>query len=339
MGIRGLTGWIKWAAPNTISAPNWSDYADKTIGVDILGALYKIKAQRACPIKYMAQFIAACKLHEINPIFVFDGKPPDAKRAALKQRSDLRTESLATLKVLETEVAPLITTDDEKTVFDEKVRTLYQNTCYFTSEERDQCKQLCYACGVISLNATGEADDVLAYLYHKGVFAAVISNDLDLLARGVQDLFVPQLYAVPGDDEGWIAYNLDKILATTNFTMEQFVQMCILMGCDYNVGQKTLPFRSAYFAIKYRGEMLKTLEVLGVSDETPYYEAQKRLNGLCETKESLMGEKQWTKLSGPAPPVEHESLEIFRNGPLKMLSNYCYTLLYGRTYNDTINSS
>ena len=328
MGIRGLTGWIRWAAPKTLKNPDWSAYAGKTIGVDILGQLYKVKAQRACPLLYMAQFIAACKTHAITPLFVFDGKPPDSKRAALKQRSELRAASVESLKHLETHVAPLIETDSERSALEARIQTLLINTSYFSSEERDLCKQLCYACGVVCLNATGEADDVLAHLYRNGTLSAIISCDLDMLARGVEDLFVPDLWAMPGDADGWMAYNLPSILTQVQLSYDQFVEMCVLMGSDYNVGQRTLPYRSAYWAIKYRGELLKTLEVLGVNDETPYYDAIKRLKGHFETEETLMGEKQWSKLHGPPPIIECDSLAVFRSGPLVSLPPAQFQILH-----------
>ena len=332
MGIRGLTGWIKWAAGQTICAPDWHAYSGKTIGVDILGQLYKIKAVNSCPILYMAHFIANCKKLNINPVFIFDGKPPDAKRAALKQRSEIRNAGLETIKALEANVAPYVETAAEKAALENRLKTLASYTSYFSSEERDLCKQLCYAAGAISLNATGEADDVLAHLTRKGLFAAVISCDLDMLARGVENLYVPSLWSMPGDADGWIAYNLPAILKHVDLSYDRFVEMAVLMGSDYNVGSKCLQYKSAYWAIKYRGEILKTLEVLGVEDETPYYEAIERLKGLCETEESLMGEKQWKKLAAGNPSVETEALALFRSAPLKTLPDQLYMILHGSAY-------
>jgi flap endonuclease-1 len=251
---------------------------------------------------------------------IYDGKPPDVKRAALKQRAALRETSEVTLKVLEADLASVPMSEAQKTVVEEKLKTLSLNSSYFTSEERDLTKQFLYACGVLSLNATGEADDVLAYLARRGEFAAIISNDLDLLARGVETLLVPDNYALPGDPDGWISYSLTGILNAIGFDYCQFVEMCVLMGCDYTVGHKSLPYRSAYWAVKYRGAISKTLAVLGVPDHAPYLEATERLKGNCETIDTLMGEKQWIKWYGGAPPVEPETLALFRKGPLATLS-------------------
>lgn len=331
MGIRGLTGWIKWAAPSTIKTPTWSDYSGKKIGVDILGQLYKVKAQRRCPLLYMAQFIVECRKLNITPIFIFDGKPPNAKRAALKQRSIIRNNSINELKTLETYVSSFVSSEEEKAALNARIQALTLNTSYFSSEERDLCKQLCYAAGVISLNASCEADDVLAYLYKNNTIAAVVSCDLDMLTRGVRNLLVPESTGMPGTYIGWCHYDLEHICKEVSFTYDQFVEMCVLMGCDYNVGTRCLPYRSAYWAIKYRGDLLKTLDVLGVADEAPYYDAIARLKGLVESESTLMGIKQWNKLLSGAPIVECDSLLLFRKGPLKDLSNIDYNLLNGST--------
>lgn len=327
MGIRGLTGWIRWAAPDTRKGPDWSAFKGAKVGVDILGFLYKTKAQRMCPIRWLAQFIAACKLYEIQPVLVFDGKPPDCKRAALTQRSNIRLACSEKYAQLSQDAATVPMSEGQKSVIDAHLEMLSKQTSYFTSEERDQCKQFLYACGVLALNASGEADNVLAYFARRGDFAAVISNDLDLLARGVETLLVPDVYALPGDTDGWIQYNLSHILETTHISYEQFLEMCVLMGCDYTVGHKNLPYKSAYSAIRYRGSIQATLRVLHVTDASVYDDAIERLRGTYDNPESLMGEKQWEKWAAGAPAKEQAALTMFRKTALAKLPQEIYTVL------------
>ena len=327
MGVRGLTGCVKWAAPSAIQKPDWSKYKGTKIGVDILGFLYKTKAQRSCPLVYIARLVAAFRKCGITPVMIYDGRPPDAKRAALKQRAALRETSEFTQKILESDLATVPMSEAQKTVVEEKLKALSLNSSYFTSEERDLSKQFLYACGVLSLNATGEADDVLAHFSRRGEFAAIISNDLDLLARGVETLLVPDNYALPGDPDGWILYNLPVLLTALEFTYEQFVEMCVLMGCDYTVGHRSLPYKSAYWAIKYRGAIELTLKHLRVGDVEPYMGAIERLKGNYETVDTLMGEKQWAKFAAGAPPIEGETLALFRKGPLVSLDESSYKLI------------
>jgi 5'-3' exonuclease len=190
MGIRGLTGWIQWAAPSAVDTTiDWTQLRGKRVGVDILGFLYKAKNQRKCVFEMLACLVEAFQRYEIEPVVVFDGKPPDAKKATLQQRS-------VAFPITTTAAAP--------------------NSLMFTSGERELCKQLLYACGVLCLYASGEADDLLAYLSRHGEFDAVFSNDLDLLSRGVEHLYVPpqrsSISCLPGDKSGWTHYTLSNIL-------------------------------------------------------------------------------------------------------------------------------
>lgn len=314
MGIRGLTGWIHWTAHHTIiTSPDWSAWSGKRIGIDILGFLYKTKALRQSHIVYLAKLIAACKKYNIIPVPIFDGKPPESKREALRQRSVLRQQSEVKKTQLLTDMDRTSIPVERRAVVDKELRKLEMNTSYFTSEERDLAKQFFYACGVVSYNASGEADNVLAYLTKIGELDAVISNDFDLLARGVTTLLVPAGCSVPGDASGWKQYNLHDILDAVEFTYPQFVEMCILMGCDYTVGQYSLPYKSAYWTIKYRGSLYETLKLKQI-DCAPFVRAYEILTGATDTCETLMGPKQWEKWSATlTPPIEPDAIDDFES--------------------------
>ena len=329
MGIRGLTGWIRWAAPKTIQEPVWTDMKGKKIGIDILGFLYRTKAQHQSIFTYLGKFVARCKQYGIIPVPIFDGKPPEEKREALKQRATLRIESDVKKKVLTADLDTVPMSEVQKSVVKHELSVLEHNTSYLTSDERDKAKQFFYACGVLFLNATGEADNVLSYFAKRGEFAAVISNDLDLIARGVETLLVPDDYALPGDTSGWKQYNLSSILATVEFTYTQFLEMCVVMGCDYTIGKKTMAYKSAFWAIKYSGTLEKILYKQGIDDTVPYMKAMKILQGIDETPESLMGEKQWVRWGAGMTGIEKEALEAFRKVELHGVSEEEYAIIRG----------
>jgi flap endonuclease-1 len=309
----------------------------KKIGIDILGFLYKTKAQHQSIFTYLGKLIAACRKYGIIPVPIFDGKPPEEKREALKQRAALRVDSDAKKKVLAEDLDTVPMSEAQKSIVKHELSTLEHNSSYLTSEERDQAKQLFYACGVLFLNATGEADNLLSYFAKRGEFVAVMSNDLDLIARGVETLLVPDDYALPGDKSGWKQYGLTSILTSVNFTYAQFLEMCVLMGCDYTAGGVSMPYKSAFWAIQYRGSIDKTFRKLGIKDTAPYAKAMEILQGLHETPDSLMGEKQWLRWSAGVQPVEKEALDAFRKVELHGLSAEEYDLLQGNV--DTLDSA
>jgi 5'-3' exonuclease len=310
MGIRGLTGLLRWN--NSIEQkPDWSSLKGKVVGIDILGFLYKAKAQHQSIFQYLAKLVVACRKCGIEAVPIFDGKPPSEKRNALKQRSELRVTSDAKKRILERDLETVPLNNAQRLTIESVLKTLTLNSSFLTSDERDQAKQFFYACGVLCLNATGEADNAIAYFARRGDFAAVISNDLDFLARGVETLLVPQSNAYPGDNHGWQMYSLPRILNDLKFTYQQFLEMCVLMGCDYTVGHHSIPYRSAYWAVKYAGSLRYALLKQGVHDFAPYERAIDILRG-NESPECMMGEKQWNKWAAGPPQPEPDTLATLR---------------------------
>lgn len=106
----------------------------------------------------------------------------------------------------------------------------------------------------------------------------------------------------------------------------QFVEMCVLMGCDYTTKVKSMPYKMAYFQIKYKG-LQKTLESMDVKDYIPYEKAVGILNGDHETTESLMSEKQWTKWANPEATFEIPYLTTLRATLLDTLDPHEYAQL------------
>jgi 5'-3' exonuclease len=306
MGIRNLQHWIRWSVPQTIRSPVWSVYAGKRVGIDILSFLYRAKSSGIYPVVYVAQLIAACKRFDIKPIIVFDGKPPSEKQKILEHRTIIRNESRIKKELLHPPDSACYSESMKK-----ELQKLELNSTYFTSDERDQVKQFLYACGVLSLNATGEADNVLAYFSRKGWISAVLSSDFDLLARGVDNLIVPEGNAVPGDSTGWKQYTLSNILLLSDMTYTQFVEMCVLMGSDYTAGMRSIPFKTAYWTVKHSGSIEYTLARYNIHDFRPYARAKQILLGETDTEDSLMNTKQWEKWRGSHPNVEIETLTAF----------------------------
>ena len=279
MGIHGLASWIHWAARSTVAAPDWSAFEGKTIGIDILGFLYKWKHGKQSAFLQLARMIAAFRRACIRPVFVFDGRPPAAKTT--HQTTPLTNS---------------VVTTTERTFRFPSNRAI--SPLAISSAERDQVKQFLYACGVLSLNAEEEADDVLGAFARSGDFAAVISHDYDMLARGVETLLVPKPYALPGDGDGWSVYTLSAIERAASLTHDQFVIMCVLMGCDYTEGIPDMPYCRAYWMAKREGD--------DALKEAAQQGAVLRLKGI--TGKPLMGEKQWEKWYAGAPPPEPETL-------------------------------
>ncbi|KAG2465284.1 LRRF2 protein, partial [Polypterus senegalus] len=78
--------------------------------------------------------------------------------------------------------------------------------------------------------APSDGEAMCAHLVKTGEVDAVASEDMDTLAFG-SSFLIRQLNAKKGSDV--IEYCLPKLLEVLNLTQEQFVDLCILLGCDY----------------------------------------------------------------------------------------------------------
>lgn len=307
MGVRGLRHWVAWAAPTSQTlCPDWRALAGQRVGVDILGFLYRIKAAGGSSIKWMLEFVEACRTHGIEPVIVFDGKSPTEKRHTLQKRAVARQRAYAEKIPLQYELATLPMSDAERDAILARIARLDASTTVFTYEERDLVKQCLYACGVLSLNAEYEADNVLAFLARTGYIAAVLSSDMDLLARGVETLYVPvSIHALPAT-AGWAQYKLSDMLHEAGLSYMQFVYMCACMGCDYTEHLPHSPYKRAYWLVRYRGYIAESPDI-----EREYVAAAEYMRGVYDTPERLLSPKQWAKLAAGAPPPEPDVLAEF----------------------------
>jgi 5'-3' exonuclease len=306
MGVRGLLGWIQCLLRGLPAVtPDWAAYKGKKIGIDILGFLYRAKSRRQSTVLYIARLIAAFRRCGMIPVPVFDGRPPPEKQSLLDSRRYTENH---------------LQHEDDATTLQTQSLSLSQSTTCFTGEEREFIKQLLYVCGVAPLNASGEADNVLAYLAKTGEIAAVISHDMDLLVRGVETLWVPDSYALPGDRGGWATYSCSNLCERASLSYIEFVTMSVLMGCDYTHGLLRLHYRAAYALVKSGLSLETLLEQKGCADPSPYQTAIAFFEGRLDTHDSLMNERQWIKLHSLIEEPEWATLYSLRETLLRSLS-------------------
>lgn len=103
--------------------------------------------------------------------------------------------------------------------------------------------------GIASVQASGEADPVIADLAERGIVDHVHSSDSDMIARGCPTL-VTSYRGIS------TVYHLPTILRELDWTHSQLVDNCLLLGCDYH-GYR-LP-RSQYHLLERREKDLGPL--------------------------------------------------------------------------------
>jgi flap endonuclease-1 len=93
-----------------------------------------------------------------------------------------------------------------------------------------KCKEILKAMGIPVIEAPEESDSQCASLTINNNVYGVGSEDMDHLTFGSKKL----LRNISSSKKNEIIeYDLDKILEELKYTEEQFIDLCILLGCDY----------------------------------------------------------------------------------------------------------
>jgi len=159
--------------------------------------------------------------NNIIPVYVFDGKPPNLKENVLSNRKDVRSRAL---QKLETQLS------DE-----DRIKYL-KRSVYISKKQIEECKELFDLMGIPYITAPEEADSQCAYLVKVGLVDGVLTEDMDILTFGANKIysnlssFRKQSYVI----------ELKDILEKFELTHDQFINFCLLLGCDYHDGIKDI---------------------------------------------------------------------------------------------------
>jgi flap endonuclease-1 len=170
--------------------------------------------------------------NKVKPIFIFDGKPSDLKLKTIKARQEAKQKAQEKMEDLEDET--------------EKVK-LSKQCLNITQEEINYAKKIIQLLGLPYLEAPEEADPQCAYLIRNKQAFGVFTEDMDLLTFGSYKVY-RNLSA--DKKKPIVEYDLKKILKELEITYSQFIDLCILLGCDYVDTIKGIGKVSAYKLIK-----------------------------------------------------------------------------------------
>ncbi len=258
MGIRGLKKYLDYKSMNKVI--NWFDYEDKTIAIDIQAFLYKARSEDKNPFEVIGSFLFELLNQNTQVFIVFDGKAPKEKSTIMTARKEERRETISTIELISKEIESGVVPDKEIAMA--TIKQLKSKTPILKYDDAKNMKKFCYTMGFTYYQANGEADNFLAHLSNNNLVDAIISPDMDLLARGVKNLIVPESN-IPQMNNQWKVYNLDSILAMMKFSYDQFVMFCVMLGCDYTYGIQNVPIKFAYDAIRVHKDLTKAYDAVG----------------------------------------------------------------------------
>lgn len=303
MGIRGLSIFLKTKAPKAHRSLAWNtaDFRGQRWGVDCQCLLHRAKGEGLSPITVIAALIVRLRRLGVEPIFVFDGRPPAIKADVIADRRATRQAVQKEMEEVRTEMTKTGITETERIAMQTRMDGLQRKAPMVSNGDRDAIKQLLYAAGVLFVTANGEADDVLAHQCRTGGLQAVISTDMDMLARAVPRLIVPDT----ADGSVMTVITLAQILTDLRLTYDQFVEACAMMGCDYS-GKEWRSW-APWAAVNAAAAG----SIFDISGAAILVESVAMLKGQGMSWEDMLSENQRSKWAIGSPAVEVDTLEDF----------------------------
>jgi 5''-3'' exonuclease (including N-terminal domain of PolI) len=190
--------------------------------------------------------------HKIIPLYVYDGQPPDEKGAIIQYRQKKRNKMETKLHKIYDEIDDAQLEDDTKNLEKEKNR-LEKSIIRIKKNDIENVKQFFYILNIPYLNATGEADALCAKLFKENIISACLSDDMDMLALGCGK-------TIKFLNGKVLEFDLEYILQGLELSYEQFVEMCLLFGCDYIKPTFKVNNKESYDLIKKFGSIEKILD-------------------------------------------------------------------------------
>lgn len=194
----------------------------------------------------------------IKPVYVFDGKPPVLKGGELEKR------------LLRKEEAERKIEEAKESGSAEDMLKYEKRQVKVSREHNDEAKKLLDLMGIPYINAPCEAEAQCAELARGGRVFAAASEDMDTLCYSppylLRHLTFSEAKKIPIDQ-------IDCNLAIEGLEMDKktFIDLCILLGCDYCETIKGVGPVTALKLIKEHGSIDKIVEFINENKETTKY--------------------------------------------------------------------
>ena len=156
----------------------------------------------------------------IKPLYVFDGAPPKLKSGELAKRFQRKSEAQQSHE------------EAKETGTAEDVEKFSRRTVKVTREHNEEARRLLKLMGVPYIIAPTEAEAQCAVLARAGKVYAAASEDMDTLTFN-SPVLLRHLTFSEQRKEPIQEISLDRVLEGLEMDLNQFIDLCILLGCDY----------------------------------------------------------------------------------------------------------
>lgn len=305
MGIKSLNTILKNYAPGAIKKIPYHNLQGKIIAIDTSIYLYRFKYSTNNIINGFSNQIIKFLKNGIIPFYILDGIPPEEKQEVLNGRKNRKInlndkcKMLAKLSGDNFNIDEYIKTNDNINNKD-SIKKFYHNIKSTISDLTDTkieteikkikkqiitvgkdditcLKELFNLFNIPYFECDGEAETFCAVITKEGFVDGCLTEDTDYIATGGYYLYKD--FSISKKELVQVDFRI--ILKELEFTYDQFLDMCILCGCDYTTKIKGVgPVSAMKLMKKYKNiesvlEYIKTKKKHKIPENFNYIKARK----------------------------------------------------------------
>ncbi len=261
MGINGLIKLLESEAPDSLKEVEAKSYSSSIIAIDASVQLYQFLVQvriSSTPGSYVqaSQLMndkgeitshlqgllsrtAGLLEKGIRPVYVFDGQSPKLKYDELNRRKKIKEKADDDLESAKEKLKNAKNKQEADEALEE-IDKFSKRNVRVTKQHNDEAKKLLRLMGIPVIEAPSEAEAQCVELVKSKKAFAVATEDMDALTFAAPIL----LKRLTDSKHPTVEIKIDKVLSELDITYDQFVDLCILCGCDYcgtitGIGPKT----------------------------------------------------------------------------------------------------
>lgn len=250
MGIKQLNSYlVTKCSSEAIKKIELDKLCGKKVVVDASIYLYRFMSDGRLT-EHMYYMLATLLHYGIEPIFVFDGDSPPEKKELLAERKEKKLK--AETKYEELKLLMESSNDTDKSDIANEMEKLKKQFIYIKYADYQVVKTLLNTMGVAWIEAPGEADELCAHMMLTGQAYACLSEDMDMFAYGCSRV-LRHLSLV---NHTVLLYDLHEILFQLGMNVQEFRQILVLAGTDYNKNNSVSLQEAIKWFCRYKKEMI-----------------------------------------------------------------------------------
>jgi flap endonuclease-1 len=288
MGIKNLHKFLRNNCPDVYHTIHLSQLAYQKVAIDI--SLYMFKYKTIFENQWLDAFIkliSCLRKNEIHCVFIYDTGAPPEKMNEREERAARRQKLIDKIQDIENDLDAYFqngeVSEKIQKIYDRQnagklKRLLSSNSGFdvqvvetYLEKVRKQVvsinksdfpltRVLFDFLGIPFFDAKCEAETTCAHLCLSGKVEAVLSEDTDVLAYGTETF----LTKINTSEETCVVIHLPEVLNALELTYEQFRDLCIMCGNDYNKNIPRVGCETSY-------KLLREHEnIEGIGENTKY---------------------------------------------------------------------